>query len=208
LLLAVPIGFVGLFLRLSLGLGAVVAGLVWVLVMLASLAAMWLLGGLLFGWPLMWPAISAEQEGDAFEAFSRSYSYVYGKPLHYFLYVMVAAMFGALSWAVVTVAGELVQEFGFWALAWGSGREAAALVREQALDFAQGEEGWLRSGVGWKVGTGLIGILLIVLHAVVTAFRFTYFFAAASGIYLLLRLDVDEKELDEVYVEPTVGKPG
>lgn len=207
-LLAVPIGIVGLLLRLSLGFGALAAGAVWVLVMLASVAAMWLLGGLLFGWPLMWPAISAEQEGDAFEAFSRSYSYVYGKPLHYFFYVVVAAAFGALCWAVVTVAGELVQEFGFWALSWGSGREAAALVREQALDFAAGEEGWLRSGVGWRLGTGLIGILLVVLQAVVTAFRFTYFFAAASGIYLLLRQDVDEKELDEVYVEPTVATAG
>ena len=62
-LLALPISVVGLFLRASLGLGAVVAGLVWVLVLLASLAAMWLLGGLIFGWPLMWPTISAEQDG-------------------------------------------------------------------------------------------------------------------------------------------------
>jgi hypothetical protein len=45
---------------------------------------------------------------------------------------------------------------------------------------------------------------LAVLYAAVTAFRFTYFFTAASAIYLLLRQDVDEKELDEVYVEPGV----
>ena len=204
-LLAVPISIVGLILRASLGAGALVAGLVWILVILAGLAAMWLLAGLIFGWPLMWPTISAEQDGDAFEAFSRSFSYVFGRPLHYFFYVVIAAALGALGWAAVTVAGELVQEFGFWALSWGGGHEAAALVREQALDIAQGENGWLRSGVAWKAGTGLIGLLLAVLHAVVTGFRFTYFFAAASAIYLLLRQDVDEKELDEVYVEPAIA---
>jgi hypothetical protein len=201
-LLALPIAIVGLFLRASLGIGALIAGLVWVLVILASLAAMWLLLGLIFGWPLMWPAISAEPDGDAFEAFSRSYSYVYGRPLHYFFYAVVAAALGALAWAVVAVAGELVQEFGFWALAWGGGREAAALVREQALDIALGEDGWHESGGAWRLGTSLIGLLIALLHALVTAFRFTYFFAAASAIYLLLRHDVDEKELDEVYVEP------
>jgi hypothetical protein len=41
-----------------------------------------------------------------------------------------------------------------------------------------------------------------LLRRVAVAVRFTYFFAAATAIYLLLRLDVDEKELDEVY-QPT-----
>ena len=47
---------------------------------------------------------------------------------------MVAAALGGLCWAVVTVAGEVVQEFGFWALSWGSGREAAALVTDVSLE--------------------------------------------------------------------------
>src|SRR5207237_3910063 len=116
--LAIPIALLGLFLRIAPGFGAVVAGLVWLLVAIASLGAMWLFGGLIFGWPLMWPAISAERDGDPIDAFSRSYAYVYGKPLHYFFYVVVAAAFGALCWAVVWGAAVLVQDFGFWALSW------------------------------------------------------------------------------------------
>ena len=84
-----------------LGFGSVLAGLLWIFVVIAGLGALWLFGGLIFGWPLMWPTISAERDGDPFEAFSRSFSYVYGKPLHYFFYVVVAAAFGALCWAVV-----------------------------------------------------------------------------------------------------------
>ena len=105
LLLAIPIAVVGLPLRFDAwegtkwvhDLGAILAGLLWIFVAIAGFGAMWLFGGLIFGWPLMWPAISAEKEGDSFEAFSRSFSYVYGKPLHYFFYVVVAAFFGALE---------------------------------------------------------------------------------------------------------------
>jgi hypothetical protein len=46
---------------------------------------------------------------------------------------------------------------------------------------------------------------------VVAAFRYTYFFCAMSAIYLLLRQDVDEKEMDEICLEgeqpPTSESP-
>jgi len=202
LLLAVPIALLGLPLRLSLDVGSVLAGLFWLLVVIASLGALWLFGGLIFGWPLMWPTISAERDGDPFEAFSRSYSYVYGKPLHYFFYVVVAAAFGALCWAVVAGAALIVQEFGFWALSWGGGGKAVSELRDQALAVAAGA---LPSGEvsrGLAIGATLIGWCVALIHAVATAFRFTFFFTAASAIYLLLRHDVDEKEMDEVYLEP------
>jgi hypothetical protein len=192
---------------LSPGVGSVIAGLVWIFVAIAGLAAARLLAGLIFGWPLMWPTVSAERDGDPFEAFSRSYSYVYGKPLHYFFYVVVAAAFGALGWAVVEIAMLLVREFGFWALSWGGGGENVAAIRERALAFAAGARlpnpAASSTDRMLTVGTSLIGVFVALIHAVAAAFRYTYFFAAASAIYLLLRQDVDEKEMDEVYLEST-----
>jgi hypothetical protein len=199
-LLALPIALIGLLLRASVGLGVIVAGVLWVFVVLLGVAAMWLVAGLIFGWPLMWPTISAERDGDPFEAFSRSYSYVYGKPLRYFFYVVVAALFGALCWAVVDVAARLVQEFGFWALSWGGGHDIVRDIREQALDIARGEDNWVHKDRAWQLGTTLIGGMLALIQAIATAFRFSFFFAVTSAIYLLLRQDVDEKELDEVWV--------
>jgi hypothetical protein len=56
-----------------------------------------------------------------------------------------------------------------------------------------------------------MGLVLAVLHAVVAAFRYSFFFVSASAIYLLLRQDVDEKEMDEVYLDeparPVVTPP-
>src|SRR5262245_8831590 len=157
-LVAFPMAGLGLLLQLSLGFGALVAGLFWIFVVLASLVAMWLIGGLLFGWPLMWPTISAERDGDPLEAFSRSYSYIYGKPLHYFFYVVVAAAFGALCWAVVWSAAVLVREFGFWALSWGGEAQAVSDLRLQALDVAAREINWRNEFSMWNFGTTIIGL--------------------------------------------------
>jgi hypothetical protein len=186
----------GLLMRLDIGV--VLAGAIWILVVLLGLVATWLLIGLLFGWPLLWPAIGAEREGDAFEAFSRSYSYVYGKPLHYLFYAIVAALFGTLVWALVNYAATMVVEFGFWGASWGSGAERMLKIRE----LAYGSPWYLLTsddlGV-LKFGAALIGLSLLLVKLLVTAFTFAFFWANASAIYLLLRYDVDGKEIDEVY---------
>jgi hypothetical protein len=207
-LLALPIALLGLPLRAFTGLGVALAGLCWLLVAILGFGAVWVLGGLLFGWPLMWPTISAERDGDPFEAFSRSYSYVYGKPLHYFFYVIVAAAFGALGAAVVDAAASIAQEFGFWALSWGAGHEQVTELREQVLDFTAGEGIRDDHGRLWSFGTLLIGLVVGLIHAIALAFRFTFFFTVASAIYLLLRQDVDEKQMDEVYLEPEPAAAG
>jgi hypothetical protein len=214
-LLAIPIALIGLPLRFDEwektlwihDLGVVLAGLVFILVAIAGLGAMWLLGGLIFGWPLMWPAVSAERDGDSFEAFSRSFSYVYGKPLHYFFYVVVAAFFGALCFAVVTTAAALVLDFSFWALALGGGGDSVSVIRDRAIAFANGGS----TGLGedqrllW-FGTVLIGLVVLLVNQVAFVFIFTYFWTAASAIYLLLRMDVDHQEMDEVVLDDDPGR--
>jgi hypothetical protein len=206
-LLTLPIALLGVLLQASLGFGSIVAGILWIFVAAAGVAAMWLLVGLMFGWPLMWPAISAERDGDAFEAFSRSYSYVYGRPLHYFFYFVVAALFGALCWAVVEIVTAIVIDFGFWALSWGSGGVNALRLRELALEYARtGTTPGASSAEA--VGATLVGLVVALIQAVAIAFRYSYFFTAASAIYLLLRYNVDEKELDEVWLvkQPEAAK--
>jgi hypothetical protein len=204
-LLALPVACLGLILRLLPGFGAALAGLSWPLIVVAGIAAMWLVGGLMLGFPLMWPTISAERDGDPFEAFSRSYAYVYGKPLHYLFYAVVAALFGALSFIVVLLAVVIVREFGFWALSWGAGGPLAAELREDSLDFLSAEFQPAYPSIFWRFGITLIALVVGVIESVTSAFRFTYFFSAASAIYLLLRYNVDEKEIDEVFLERQIA---
>jgi hypothetical protein len=191
LLIMLPIALLGLVMRLDVGV--VLAGILWVFVIAISLIAVWLQLGLLFGWPLMWPVVSAEREGDPFEAFSRSFSYVYGKPLNLFFYFVVAAIFGAVCWAVVNLAIEILIHFGFAAASWGAG---GFRIREIQHRIALGET---HGTLG--LGAYLLGSIFDLVRLVRDGYSFSFFFAAAAAIYLLMRMDVDQKEMDEVYLE-------
>ena len=114
-------------------------------------------------------------------------------------------MFGMLCFAVAWGAAAIVREFGFWALSWGAGGPAAAELRDYALDVAAGEFRETDFGGTWRIGATLVGLAIGLIEAVLVAFRFSFFFCTASAIYLLLRHDVDEKEMDEVFVESPVS---
>jgi hypothetical protein len=159
----------------------------------------------------MWGTISAEKEGDAFEAFSRSFSYVYGKPLHYLFYAVVAALFGALCLAVVRYGTDMVLEFGFWALSWGAGAERAAQIvglANQGFEMYTLDPSPAGGGL-LKFGALLIYLVTGLVRFVTLGFVMSFFWCVAGALYLLMRQDVDDKEMDDVYipVEPAPPQP-
>jgi hypothetical protein len=200
LILALPIALLGLAIRLSPGGGSVLVGLLWIFVVLAGLPAAWLLGGLLFGWPLMWPAISGEREGDSFEAFSRSFSYVYGQPVRYFFYVVVVLLLGALWLAVVQIAINLILGFAFGMLSWGAGGESVTEIQQLIVLIQAGAELPAERNELLAFGASLFALVTGIVQSVLHGFAYSYLFVAATGIYLLLRQDVDETEFDEIYL--------
>lgn len=174
------VAVLGLLMRVDAG--AVVVAVVWPLAILCGLIITLLLLGLGFGWPLMWPAIGVEA-GDSYAAISRSYSYVFQRPLHYLFYALVAAVLGALGWLLVSNFARWVIEMTYWAAAWGAGWDR------------------LQTIVLGGPGSSMLGFWTNLVLAVARAFLFSYLWVAATGIYLLLRRDVDGNELDDVVFE-------
>jgi hypothetical protein len=172
--------------------GMAVAGLFWIFALSGGLAGGVLLFGLLLGWPLMWGATSAEQEGDPFEALSRAYSYVQGRPLNLLFYAVVAALLGAAGWLLVANICELT----VWIASRGADLGAAGRLGELIVDPSE-------AGFLGRFGLGIVLFLNAAVRAAVPGFEFAYFWAAAAGVYLLMRSDVDHTEFDEVYVEET-----
>ena len=197
LVLHIPLGWF-----MELDVGVAVAGLVWIFVLIAGVAAAWLLIGTLLGWPLMWGALSAERDGDAFEAFSRSFSYVYGRPLHYLFYAVVASLLGGLGFALAFVFVQLLFDFGLWAVSWGAGHDRVQAIHTLMETGAPSQP--------LQFGIVLLWFWRSVVATFLQGYVFAYFWSAAGIIYLLMRLDVDEKEMDEVYLpedEPAPGPP-
>ena len=197
LIITVPTALVGLLLRLDVGV--LLAGIVWPVLLLGGLLIAIFLLGLVFGWPLMWGAISTEGT-DSFDALSRSYSYVYQRPLHYLFYAVVAALLGVLGAMLAYWFADAVIHLTLWAVSWGSGASRLSQI-------VLGGPGQLSGAGSW--GAALIGFWLGCVKLVAVAFAYSYFWNASTAIYLLLRYHVDGTEMDEVYFQdrPSDSEP-
>ena len=119
--------------------GDLLMPLLWPLVLLAGLIMAVVLVGLL-GYPLMYPTISAEGS-DAFDAISRSYSYVYQAPWHYLWYSLVAVIYGAVLVFFVGFMGSLLIYMSKWSVALAPAPD----TREPAYLFM-----WAPTSYGWR----------------------------------------------------------
>lgn len=192
LLTVIPIAIAGWCLRLDAGV--LVIGLAWLFILVGGLVIMLFLLGLTFGWPLMWGAISAEENGDAFEAFSRSYSYTFQRPLQYLLYAAIATAFGGLCWLLVFHFSEALIGVSDWAAMLGAGEERWSEIA--AVRFgAESDSGTL------NIGAAAIEFWHGVVRTMASGFNYSFFWCVAAAMYLLLRKSCDRAEFDKIYVE-------
>jgi hypothetical protein len=195
-LLAVPLVLLGLL--LNFGVGTLLAGLAWPVVVGVGFLMALLLVGLWLGWPLMWATISAEGT-DAFDALSRSYSYVYQRPLRYVCYLLVAGLLGLVGWVLVAVVAQATIALAAWGVSWGSGME----------DLKPLMGGAELQGAAYA-GSVLVQFWTNLVQVLAAAFLSSYFWTSTTTIYFLLRYDVDAMEMDEVFVpeeDETYGLP-
>lgn len=207
--------------------GTVLVMIPWVGDMVGALTfPLALLAGLLMavlllvyaGWPIMYPAVSAEA-GDAFDAISRSMSYMYQRPWHYVFYWAVTLVYGILVlFFVVTFTSFFVYLTG-WALnlVWRPWWRAGEVDVIRAL-FVHAPEsyGWrdmLVPGLGSaaqvtekmalvpRAAAWILGFWLHLVFLGMLGFAYCLFWSASTVIYFLLRKAVDETDLDEVYLE-------
>jgi hypothetical protein len=187
---AAACALIGLLNRVPWGIGAIVAALLGFVPLLLGLAMALILVGLAIGWPLMHATVAAEGE-DAPDALSRSYSYVNQRLARYAAHTLA-------SWAIGTVG--LVVAIGFaWVVVsladWGTALGAPEpLPSNDLADTVRSS--WPR----------LVGL-------VVHAWIYSYFWSAASLIYLILRRDVDgtswhDVSLPEHDLDTFAGDPG
>jgi hypothetical protein len=173
----IPLWLLGLLMKLPIGV--LIGGICWVFVIIAALLIVVVGIGLAFGWPLMWGVVGAERDGDVFEAFSRSYSYVFQRPLHYLFYVAVASLLGYVCWL-----------FTFHCI------EAIVLTAKWSVGYA----GPAADATGIQsIGDSMIAGVTHLIRTIGVAFCYAYFWCSSAAIYLLLRRDTDQTDFDEVY---------
>ena len=200
-LLAIP--FIALGWLMTLDIGIFIAGLLWVFVLFAG-CLMAVLGlGLMFGWPLMWGCICAEKS-DAFDAISRSYAYTFQRPLHYLFYALIAAVLGTLGWLVVWWLSESAIALSYWSVELGSG----AVRIEPLREFVDGARPIDELGGPMICGIRLIQLSNGAVRCLASAYAYSFFWSVSGAVYLLLRRDTDQTELDDVICQtPRITTP-
>ena len=196
-------------------IGPVFAGLFWFLPLIAGFIMAIIALGWAVGWPLMYSTISVEGS-DTFDALSRSYAYVFQRPWHYLFYAFVILVFGSLCSFFVLLMGDLLVHLSVWAVAllptwWPQswwGEDSALELVKQLTYYAPEASGWQAPGIAETAPTGAAwfgavcaGVWLYILFLLLVGFVYSYFWSAATAVYYMLRRDVDNTEMEEVYLE-------
>ena len=195
--LCIPAFIVGLF--LGFDFGVVLVGIFWFVVLALAICMGLLLLGLMFGWPLMVSSVAAESQ-NSFDAMTRAFAYTFQRPINYVLYMLVAILFGGFCWIIVASLTDGVVELAYWSTSWGANIFGADRIDViQGIPHVAGETA-TESSRTLQTGQTIIGLWNSLLRTIAAAFLYGLFWCMAAAIYLLLRKDVDETELDEIFV--------
>ncbi len=181
--------------------GPALGGLVFGLALIGGGIMALFLIGTLFGFSLMWPTVAVEGL-DFTDAISRSLSYVYERMERTVLYALLAIFYGALVWLVV--------RFFAFALAYGTHFFVGTAYPQldqmwvtpsydqlYAIPEAAAEiEDW-----GTRIAFPLIRTWVSIGGFLLYGYLISFYFTGSTIIYFLLRRQVDDTELDDVYIE-------
>lgn len=192
--LCVPTFLLGLL--LGFDLGVLVVGVAWFAVVGIAVVMGILLLGLMFGWPLIVASVACEGQ-TSFDSLTRSFAYVFQRPFNYLFYAVLAMLFGGVCWLVAASVADGMVGLTFWSVSWGANIGDAERLNvifdgPVASDDPQSQSMY--------VGRSAIGFWNAVVKSLAAAFLYGLFWCLASAVYLLLRRDVDESEMDEIFI--------
>jgi hypothetical protein len=159
---------------------------------------------MLIGWAagvhLMYPALSAEG-GDAFDAISRAFGYVFAAPWRLIFYALLALVYGAATYLFVGIVVYLTLYLTQCAVAtWMSGFGQVMPQPEWGRLLYEPD----MAALSWsgKVTAVITMVWTHLVIALVAAYAISYYFASTSVIYLLLRRCCDGSDMGQCYIEP------
>ncbi|MFQ5430072.1 MAG: hypothetical protein ACE5E1_07150, partial [Phycisphaerae bacterium] len=230
----IPVIFVlvgGLFLWIGGLIGAIPAAgevLVGILFFLSLLAGFFVAVVLILGvagFPLMTPAIAADNL-DALDAISMTYNYIAAKPWRMGFYALLATCYGAICiffvklfvmvmlWAVGLFMGASMN----WGSAYAVDADGKAVKVESKLDAMWQPPDFTatRPFIGTfsnaqlrhvsAFGRFCLKAWIYTLWGMVAAVVVSFFYTASTVIYFLLRREADLTDWEEVYLETAGGE--
>ncbi|MCE9590814.1 MAG: hypothetical protein K8S99_09855 [Planctomycetes bacterium] len=182
----------------------VFGSLIFALPILLGLGVTLLIIGLVFGGNLLFPSIAVEGS-DGFDATSRAYNFVVGRPWHLFIYTLVSLIYGAITYlflgTLVFITLYLVQGV----VAMGAGVMIEGARGGSPFDdiLPRPELGRLTYNIDSFSVEGVLTMVWVYLFVgLLAAYAVSFYFTAQTWTYLLLRRWVDGTDMGEVHHAP------
>jgi hypothetical protein len=177
--------------------GPFLAGIFWFLALAVGFVAALILVGVLGGWPLMAPTISTE-DSDAFDGFSRSFSYFFSRTRQWGMLILAGAVYGIVLTAIVLGLACLVVHLAVWGVAAGMGlADAKALTAGSPFSTGSAESADVPE-MAANVARFWLNAASLVVHGSAASL----FWSLSTISYFLLRQADDATSLDEVFLNP------
>ena len=185
------------------GAGPFLVALAWGVALVLALVIALVLIAVAAGWPLMNAAIMTEGS-DAFDGFSRSFSYLYGRPWYYSWCVFFALLWGLATVMMVDTLAVGVVRLAARVVATGASSQRvaelhAAMPRYFDAAAPLGTPAVPSSDYVWPAG--IVSVWLAGTALLAVGFAVSYFWSAATIVYFLLRRAEDATHFDEVFVD-------
>jgi hypothetical protein len=188
----------------------ILSGLFFFLALIGGAAIAFMLIGGTAGLALMWPTIAVEGS-DSFDALSRSFTYVLQRPWKALFYSGIALIYGSACTLFVRLfaflmltATHVFVGIGVYQDRPQAGAELDKLdVMWQAPAFDALRPVIMTDAVSGteRITAFLIQLWVYLIPTLVYAFIISFFFSAATVIYILLRREVDATDLNDVYLD-------
>jgi hypothetical protein len=179
-LIAAITAVVGALMRVTVLAGPVAVG--WGGLLILGLLNSLLLVGIGIGWPLMWCCVAAEKDGDAFDALSSAFAYVYQQFVRLIVYVVLAVCIGWVGSQILAFFVSLTLDTTQLFVGWGIGSEF------RSDNFQQN-----------SVQSTAIQVWNQLWYSLSSAYPYAAFWTSASIIYLLRRREIDQTDFDQVH---------
>ncbi len=153
--------------------------------------------------PLLYPAIAVDG-ADVFDAVSRAFGYVLGRPWRWVCYSAIAMAYGVVTYVLVGgvifltlwVTHRCVGLWVFREAASGMGRFEAIFPVPRFGAWPQPQ--WDQLGVVSKAAGGLVMFWVYLAVLLISAYAVSFYFSASTWVYLLLRRAVDGVGFEQV----------
>jgi len=189
ILLAMAVGGWALF---NLPVLNVVGGVLWVFFLIGAAVVAVIMLAMTLGGPMLVPAVACEGT-DAIDAVQHAYSYVFAKPLRLLVYIAILAaqfvLIALVVWAVVSLIVNIAQTA---ASTWVDTAASRVIAGEPDL-----------TGVN-AVAAGGVRLWSAIPVLLGSAFVVSYFWSAATVLYLAMRRICDGQDISEVWVDTVV----